>query len=160
MQEGYIPLWSIAQKPNHAPADENTVPANLREMQNHAKWCETNFEKWMAAQQSPVAPGPEDHEDVAELVARLMSAGLKGKSGNELREMSEALRSCNEQVTAEMMWIIMTCDPEDEQSLFCCLANLAREKMAISMNEQAFEEASEKSSLKWARRSGWTVLSS
>jgi len=140
--KGSFPLFHIAQNPNHAPADQGTVLANLREMQSHAKWCQTNFEKWMAAQQSPVAPRPEEHRFLAQTVARLMSVGLKGESGKKFREMAEAFRPHNLQVTAEMMWIIMACDPEDEHSLFSFLANLAREKLAICMDEQAFEEAS------------------
>jgi len=143
--DGYIPLWSIRPNPNHAPASPETIQENLRAMKNHALWCRTHFEKWMAAQQSPVAPGPEDREDVADLVARVMSAGLKGKSGEAFREMARAFRSLKGlgRVTAEMTWIIVTCDPDDEQFLFCLVANLAREKMAISMNEPAFEKASE-----------------
>jgi len=134
--ERRIPLSLIAQNPNHAQANKDTLLENVREMQNHEQWCE----KWW--QQSPLAPGPKDHEDVAELVARLMSAGLNGELRNKLRAMATALRPINEQVSAEMMWIMMTCDPEDEQYLFCCLATLARKKMAISMDEDAFKEAS------------------
>jgi len=140
---GFFPQFYLAPNPHHAPADSETLLANLREMQDHAHWCQIHSEKWMAAQQSPVAPRPDEHRSLAATVARLMSVGLKGESGNKFRELAKAISPHNPQVSAEMMWIIMACDAEDEQSLFSFLANLAREKLAINLDEQAFEEASQ-----------------
>jgi len=140
---GYIPLDQIAFNPHHAPALPETILMTLREMKNHETWCRTNFEKWMDAQHSPGAPRPEEHRSLAQTVARVMSAGLKGKSGDKYRQMVEAFQELNPEVTSEMMWIIMACDVEDEQTLFSFLANLVREKLSINLDEQAFEAASE-----------------
>ena len=126
-----------------APADAETILDNLRNIRSHKEWCETNEEKWKASQQSPIVPGPEEPQGVAELVCRLISAGLKDKFGKQISQHCRFFRSWYPQGTAEMIWITLACNPDDAHILFSFLVDLARENdLTTGMDVKIFEMVS------------------
>ena len=126
-----ISLGSIAQNPYHAPATPDSILRNLNDMQNHRMWCE--------AQASKLGRDAA----VADRVADIISAGIAGENAETLNFMVEKFRTHCPHVTAEMCWIITTCDPEDEQRLFRWLANRAQAVKADDMTQEKFPQMAE-----------------
>jgi len=127
-----IALESIAQNPYHAPATPDSILRNLNDMQNHRMWCESQATK--------LGRDPA----VADRVARIISAGIAGERAEGLNFMVEEFRILCPRVTAEMLWIITTCDPEDEQCLYAWLADRTHAVKADDVSQEKFMEVAER----------------
>ena len=130
--KGKIGLRSIAQNPCHAPATPDSILRNLHEMRDHVLWCE--------AQATKLGRDPA----VAARVARIISSGVEGESADGLNFMVQQFRNLCPHVTAEMLWIVTTCDPEDEHCLYAWLADRTHAVKADDMSQERFMEVAER----------------
>jgi len=127
-----IPLEIIAQNPHHAPATPESILRNLNDMQSHTMWCENQATK--LGRDSAVAAR----------VARIISSVVDGESADGLNFMVRQFRHFCPRVTAEMLWIVTTCDPEDEDYLYAKLADRSLEVNAVDMSQEEFMEVAER----------------
>ena len=127
-----VPLDSIKQNPFHAPATDESVLKNIKDMRSHTAWCEKQAAK-------------RGHRPTSgKTVARLLSAGVKSRHGKGLREMVRRAERDSPGVTAEMMWIITTCDPEGEDALYDVLEDRTREFHVGVWSERKINQAAAK----------------
>ena len=128
-----VDLAEIAQNPNHARATPASIVRNLNEMQSHISWREKQEKKKGRDAQ------------VAARVARMISTVVHGdgKSACNLQAMVQLFRRFCPHVTAEMLWIVTTCDPEDEEYLYTRLADRVHEVNADNMTQTKFMELAE-----------------
>ena len=121
-----VPLGSIKENPFHAPATDESVLKNIKDMgsQLAAKRCH-----------SPTS---------GKIVARLLSAGVKSRYGKGLREMARRAKRDASRVTAEMMWIVTTSDPEGEDALYDVIKDRARELHIAVWSERTLNQAAAK----------------
>ena len=81
---------------------------------------------------------------MADKVARVISVEVGAGGWEELSLMVHSVRPHCPHVTAEMMWIVTTCDPEDEHVPYGTLANRELQVEAGDMTQQMFMEAAER----------------
>lgn len=127
-----VPQDSIAENPFHARATVNSLLADMNDMKSHTAWAEKH-----AAQRghSPTTSAT---------VARVLSAGIKGRRGQWEKKFARRAQQSCPGLTAEMTWIITNFDKEYEQTVYDLLAARTTEFHIGVWSERQINQAAAK----------------